>query len=196
MGDDASEDQELAVLEAEHLEEVEGNLPAVIAGARSPDEELMFLGKAMASSGFFADSQRASQAIVKILAGRELGIPSVAAMTGIHIIKGRVSLSANLIAAIVKRSAKYNYRVVAHDRDRCVIEFSERGEAVGRSTFTMDDAKAAGLLATNPNWQRYPSNMLFARAMSNGAKWYCADIFGGPVYTGEELGADDESYDE
>jgi hypothetical protein len=31
--------------------------------------------------------------------------------------------------------------------------------------------------------------MLFARAMSNGAKWFCADVFGGPVYTPDELGA-------
>jgi len=32
--------------------------------------------------------------------------------------------------------------------------------------------------------------MLFARAISNGAKWFCPDIFGGPVYTPDELGAE------
>jgi len=31
--------------------------------------------------------------------------------------------------------------------------------------------------------------MLFARAMSKGVKWYCADVFGGPIYTPEEMGA-------
>ena len=32
--------------------------------------------------------------------------------------------------------------------------------------------------------------MLFARAMSNGVKWFCPNIFlGVPVYTLEELGA-------
>ena len=30
--------------------------------------------------------------------------------------------------------------------------------------------------------------MLFARALSNGARWFCAGIFGGSVYTHEELG--------
>jgi hypothetical protein len=29
--------------------------------------------------------------------------------------------------------------------------------------------------------------MVFARAMSNGAKWFCAEIFNGPVYTPEEI---------
>jgi hypothetical protein len=33
--------------------------------------------------------------------------------------------------------------------------------------------------------------MLFARAMSNGVRWYCPDVFSGaPTYTPEELGAD------
>jgi hypothetical protein len=31
--------------------------------------------------------------------------------------------------------------------------------------------------------------MLFSRAMSNGTRWYTPDIFGGPVYTPEELNA-------
>jgi hypothetical protein len=31
--------------------------------------------------------------------------------------------------------------------------------------------------------------MLYARALSNGAKWYCPDVFGGPIYTPDELGA-------
>jgi hypothetical protein len=52
----------------------------------------------------------------------------------------------------------------------------------------MDDAKAANL--KGENWTNYPRNMLFARAVSNGAKWFCPDLFGGaPVYTPEELGA-------
>jgi len=33
--------------------------------------------------------------------------------------------------------------------------------------------------------------MLFARAMTNGAKWYVPGVFGGaPIYTPDELGAD------
>ncbi|RDT44717.1 hypothetical protein DXF87_27490, partial [Enterobacter roggenkampii] len=35
---------------------------------------------------------------------------------------------------------------------------------------------------------KFPKNMLFARAMSNGVKWFTPDVFSGPVYTPEELG--------
>jgi hypothetical protein len=31
--------------------------------------------------------------------------------------------------------------------------------------------------------------MYFARAMSNGAKWYTPDVFSGPIYTPDELNA-------
>lgn len=150
------------------------------------DLDTMTLGKMLAHSGYFQDARDASQAIVKVLAGRELGIPSIAAMTGIYIVKGRVTLSANLIGAVIKRSGRYNYRVLRMENDGCTIEFYEHGEAIGQSTFTAQDATAAGL--SGGNWKAYPRNMMFARAMSNGAKWFCPDVLAGPIYTPDELG--------
>lgn len=151
------------------------------------DLDTMTLGKVLAQSGYFQDARDAAQAIVKVLAGRELGIGAVASMTGIYIVKGRVTLSANLIGAAIKRSGRYNYRVCAMDNEACAIEFFEHGETIGLSEFTMKDAAAAGL-ANGDNWRKFPRNMLFARAISNGAKWFCPDVFAGPIYTPDELG--------
>ena len=149
----------------------------------------MQLGDLLAQSGFFADSRGAAQAVVKVLAGREIGFGPIASMTGIHVISGRVSISANLMAAAIKRSGRYDYRVREMTAQRCEIEFRERNgdkwEIIGSSEFTAQDARAAG----TKNMDKYARNMLFARAMSNGARWYCPDIFGGPVYTPEEMGA-------
>lgn len=151
------------------------------------DMDVMKLGEVLARSGFFADARDAAQAVVKVLAGQELGFGPIASMTGVNIIKGRVTLSANLLAAAIKRSGKYSYRVIEHTDKVCEIEFSENGEVIGRSRFTMEDAKNAQL--NGDNWKKFPANMLFARAISNGAKWHCPDIFGGPIYTPDELGA-------
>jgi hypothetical protein len=148
------------------------------------------MGEAMARSGFFSDSRDAAQAIVKIQAGAELGFPPVASMTGVYIVKGKVSLSANLIAAAIKRSGKYNYRIREHTDTACELEFFEGSESVGSSRFTMQDASKAGLTSNSPTWKNFPRNMLFARCISNGAKWYCPDVFGGPIYTPDELGAE------
>ena len=149
--------------------------------------EVETLAHHFAESGFFADSKGLSQAVTKILAGQELGIGPVTALTGIYIVKGRVTLSANLIAASIKRGGKYNYRVKELTDERCVIAFFEGKEAVGESAFSMADAKRAEL-ANGDNWKKYPRNMLFARAISNGAKVFTPDIFGGAVYTPDELG--------
>jgi hypothetical protein len=150
--------------------------------------DIMTLGQTLARSGYFQDAKDAAQAVVKVLAGQELGFGPVASMTGIYIVKGRVTLSANLIGAALKRSGRYNYAIRRLDNTGCTIEFFEAGQSVGTSEFTADDAAKAGL-KDGDNWRKFPRNMMFARAMSNGAKWYAPDIFGGPVYTPDELGA-------
>ncbi len=150
-------------------------------------DEVLTLGKTLAASGYFNDTRDAAQAAVKVLAGQELGLGPIASMTGIYIVKGRVTMSANLMAAQIKRSGRYNYRVTTMTNDAVVVEFYEGGQSIGVSSYTADDAKAAGLWGSSDPWKKSPRNMLFARAMSNGAKWFTPDIFAGPVYTPDEM---------
>ena len=152
-------------------------------------DDLSRVSKLLADSGYFTDARDAAQCGVKVLAGLEMGIGAFSSMAGIHVIKGKPSIGAGLMAAAVKRSGKYNYRVTKHTATECIIDFFERGEACGTSSFSMDDAKAAGLV-NNDNWKRAPRNMLFARALSNGVRWYCPDVFDVSTYVPEELGAD------
>ncbi len=150
------------------------------------------LGEIFFRSGYFKDVRDQSQAIVKMLYGRELGFSPVVSMMGIHIIEGKPSLSSNLLATLVKRSGKYEYRVVESTEKRCDIRFLQRDgnkfEIVGNSEFTIEDAKLAGVTA-KPSWTRYPKAMLFARALSAGVKLYCPDVSACPLYVPEELGA-------
>ena len=142
---------------------------------------------AMAKSGYFSDSREAAQALVKILAGQEMGFGAFSSMTGIHIIQGRPAIGANLMAAAVKGSGRYDYRVTEMSEKNCSVDFYERGEKIGTSTFSIEDARKA----QTKNLDKFPRNMLFARAMSNGVRWFCPDVFSGAaVYTPEELGAD------
>lgn len=158
------------------------NLPVL----RMDNMDVMQLGDVLARSGYYADVKQAAQAVVKILRGQELGIGPATAMSEISIVQGKPVLSAALMGSLIKRSGRYTYRVREHNDSVCVIEFFEAGERLGVSEFTLADAKSAGL-ADKAIWKQYPRNMLFARAMSNGAKWFTPDIFGGAVYTAEEL---------
>ena len=140
-----------------------------------------------------------SQAVMKILAGQEMGIGAFTSLSGIHIIQDKPVIGANLMAAAVKGSGKYTYRFADFNKQVCDLVFMERidgtWQEIGNSRFTMDDAAAAGLLekknkdGSDNNWKKYPQNMLFARALSNGVKWYCPDVFNGTaVYTPDEFG--------
>ncbi len=145
--------------------------------------DIMSMGKAFAESGMFTDIKTAAQAIVKIQAGQEIGLPPFASMTGIHIIQGKPTIGAGLIASTIKGSGKYDYRVIEQSEKICTIDFFQSKEKIGTSTFTIEDAKKAG----TKNIDKFPKNMLFARAISNGVKWFCPDVFAGPVYTPEEM---------
>jgi hypothetical protein len=148
--------------------------------------DLQQLGALVASSAYFSDAREAAQAAVKIMAGAELGIGPIASMRGIDIIKGEVSLSAGMVAAMVRRSGVYDYRVERWDNEACEIVFTRnRRPLTPSSVFTLEDAKRAGL--AGPNYQKFPRNMLFARAMTNGARVHCPEVFVGAVYTPDEL---------
>jgi len=149
-------------------------------------DDVLRLGEVFAKSGMFADVKDAAQAVVKIMAGRELGLPPLFSMTRIYMVKGQVALSATAMAALIKASGRYDYRIVRLTSKEAVIDMYDSGQAVYRSTFTIDDAKAAGV-AGGDNYRRFPRNMLFARALSNGARFVCPHILAG-VYVREELG--------
>lgn len=145
-------------------------------------DDLQRLGELLAKSGFFEDCKQAAQACVKILCGAELGFPAFSSMVGIHLIKGKPAIGANLMAAAVKRNERYDYRVVELSDKVCRIAFFERGKEIGVSEFTAEAAAKAG----TQNMNKFPRNMLFARCISNGVKFFCPDIFlGAAVYTPE-----------
>jgi hypothetical protein len=148
------------------------------------------LGKVLAQSGYFSDAKQAAQAAVKVMAGEEVGLGPIASMTNIHIVQGKVTIGANMIAALIRRHPDYDYEVTEHTDKVCSIKFIYKGKPAGVSTFSMEDAATAGL-TKNPTWKAHPRNMLFARAISNGAKWYAPDVSAGaPIYTPDELGAE------
>lgn len=151
----------------------------MIREEQAANMDVFRLGDVMAKSGFFPSAKDATKAVVKILAGREMGIAPVAAMMGIHVITTQtgtsIQVGANLLASLVKSHPRYDYRVTRHDDNACVIEFFQDGKSIGTSPFSKADAEKAG----TKNMGKYPRNMLFARAMSNGVKWYCPDVTAG-----------------
>ena len=126
--------------------------------------------------------------IARILAGREMGLGPSASLANLYVVNGRVGMGAALVGALIKRSERYNYVVKTLSDTLAEVLFTERNEPIGTSTFSMADAQKAGVLDRRDSpWNHYPRNMLLARAITNGARWYCPDVFHGSIYTQEEL---------
>ena len=151
-------------------------------------DDLQRFSKMALASQFFGNASNLAQACLKIQMGAELGLAPVQALNSIQVIKGKPTMSANLMAALVKR-AGYSYTMKMEKGSSCTLTFfSKDGRELGESNFTMSDAKRAGL--KGGPWLKYPDNMLFARAISNGARWFAPEIILGFYSTEEMIGPD------
>jgi len=158
--------------------------------------------KAFIASGFLPDhvtkgasaDQAMAKAITIAMKGRELGIPPLQAFSSISVIRGRPCLSSELMLALIYQripGAKVTF-VTPTERHHleCVVTMQRPGGAEQKFSFTIEDAKAAGLLGkADSAWEKYPKAMLRARAVSAGARAVFPDAIMG-CYTPEEMGAD------
>jgi hypothetical protein len=124
---------------------------------------------------------------VTIMAGRDFGWSPMQAMRGIHVVEGRPSLSADAMVAIVKSSGRCKFfRLVKSDDKEAIYETHREGDPEPvRMGFTVEEAKAAGLLERKGPWQTYRKRMLRNRAKSVLCKEVYEDIFFG-VYEDDE----------
>jgi hypothetical protein len=117
-----------------------------------------------------------------------LGIPTMTAISGVHIVDGKPTASAGLMSALVRR-AGHKLRVTGDDTQATAeIIRADDPDFTFRSTWTMERAKAAGLTGKGV-WKQYPAAMLKARAISEVARDACQEALSGVIYTPEELGA-------
>lgn len=136
------------------------------------------------------------QAVIIALKGRELGIPPMVAFAQISVINGKPCMSAELmLAQIYKNNPSASISFIKNDDQGCVLEAARKGSKPSTWSFTMEEAKAAGLLGKDV-WKKYPAAMLRARAISAMARAMFPDAINGVSYTPEELGSDVEIADD
>jgi hypothetical protein len=141
-------------------------------------------------SGFLpAGIKSPEQAVAIILKGRELGIPPMQALSHIHVINGKPTMSAELMLAQVFRlHPKTKLSYPERSSEKCVTKVQRDGSEPSTFSFTKEDAQAAGLL-NNPTWKKFPRAMLHARCISEMCRSLFPDAIAGVSYCPEELGA-------
>lgn len=153
--------------------------------------ETIKLAKYVFESRLFSAYGTAQAVMTTLIAGRELGLQSMAALRAIHIIEGKPTLSADLIRALVIRSglAKY-FRCTERTAERATFETQRGDDPPIALTFTIEEARNAfgkDLTAwAKSGWGKNPADMLVARAGAKLARLVYPDVVHG-VYATEEI---------
>lgn len=145
------------------------------------------LAEYIATTDFVPKAYRNQPAAVAaaILAGRELGIGPMTSLQHLYVVEGRPAISAQLMRALVL-GAGHDLRVIESTSARCVVTGRRRGDSADREpvTWSAEEVRRAGL-ANRQTWQRYPRQMLLARATGELCRRDFPDVCGG-LYTVEE----------
>lgn len=118
--------------------------------------------------------------------GRAMGLSPAESLYRIHVIQGRPTASAELIAANV-RKAGHILRVKGDETSaRAVIIRSDDPDFEFESTWNLDRAKRLGL-AGKDGWQKQPGTMMRWRAITEVARLACPEALYGVAYVAEEI---------
>lgn len=161
--------------------------PGAAIGALVPQslDDAFRLSKALAMSGdmvpkhFQAKPEMIMAAIVR---GMEIGLAPMQALSNIAVINGRASVWGDALPAMMQKFGHHVDTEIEGDGDKMVatatLTRGDTGKTIVR-TFSVDDAKKAGLWGKAGPWQTYPKRMLAMRARSWAVRDGAADALMG-----------------
>lgn len=131
---------------------------------------------------------KAADVLFVLMHGAEMGLPAIQALQVLHPINGRLTMAADLMEALVRRSGKCLYfRLVEATDEQATYATARQDdpETERRCTFTFAEAQRAGLTEKD-NWRNWRRDMLQARAQARICREVYPDVLAG-VYSTEEL---------
>lgn len=136
---------------------------------------------------------KAENVLLAMEYGTALGVPPMTAIQGVHVIEGKPTLSADLMAALVRREGHKLRTGISRDGETRVgwaeLVRGDDPDFTFRTEWTWQRATNAGLVG-KAVWKRYPEAMLKARAVTEVIREGASEVLHGMAYTPEELGFD------
>lgn len=175
--------------------------PAIVAGSRprpivpTDMDQVWRFSQMVAKSGLAPkDMQKPETIMVAIMHGLEVGLTPLMALQRIAVINGRPAIWGDAAIGLVRASGLCEFvdETIIGDDDAmvatCRVKRKGEKETVDR-TFSVGDAKKAGLWDKAGPWKQYPKRMLQMRARAFAMRDGFADVLGG-LYIAEELEGD------
>lgn len=152
------------------------------------------LSEAMQYSEMMAKSQiipkdyqgKPENVLVAVQWGHEIGLPPLQAMQNIAVINGRPSLWGDAVLALVRGSGKLEMIDERIENEVAICRVKRKGELEQVRTFSMAEAKQAGLLGKQGPWSQYPNRMLQMRARAFAMRDVFPDVLKG-IAVAEEV---------
>lgn len=154
-----------------------------------PVGEQIELVKTLSPSALLPESFRNNPAnlMYAVQYANALGLAPIHAITGIAVIKGKPTASADLMAAIVRR-AGHKLRVIGDDTyAEAVLIRKDDPTFEYKTRWDREKAQKAGL-TNNPTYSKYPGAMYRARAVSEVVRMGASDAMYGLIYAPEDFG--------
>jgi len=128
--------------------------------------DAMEIGKMIADSDFAPKDCRGKPAnvVIAIQMGADIGLKPLQSLQGIAVVNGKPSLYGDAALALALSSGQIESLKETDDGTtaKCIIK--RKGMEPVERTFSMDDAKTAGLLGKAGPWTNYPKRMRQMRA--------------------------------
>lgn len=118
--------------------------------------------------------------------GAEIGLAPMQAMQNIAVINGRPSIWGDAMLALVRASGLLEYIHENPTDDGCTVKVKRKGEDEVVRSFTLLDAKKAGLSGKAGPWTQYPKRMMQMRARSIALRDVFTDVLKG-IQSAEEV---------
>ena len=130
---------------------------------------------AMVASRRLKDIDTPETALLILQAGLELGLSPVWSLQNVMAVNGRVAVWGDALLGLIQSHPDCEdvIETLSDDGTAATCEVHRRGRMPIKRTFTVDDARKAGLWDKPGPWKNYPKRMLQMRARS----WACRDSF-------------------
>jgi hypothetical protein len=158
-----------------------------VLALRDPDlERFRQLGRwlSLAESGRKTEASLGAAAALRYYYAEQLGLSPMAAAELYLTPEGKLGCTALLLRGLAEQHG-YNVRPGETSNKSATAILYRDGKELGRRTFTMEDAKTAGI-AGKPGYSKYPERMLWARASTYVIRDFASHIAVGLI-TKEEL---------
>ena len=111
--------------------------------------------------------------------GAELGLKPLQALQNLAIINGRPALWGDAVIALVRSSPLCEFISETDDGKTATCRVKRRGEPEEVRTFSVEDARAAGLVGKQGPWTQYPKRMRQMRARAFALRDVFPDVLRG-----------------